>query len=270
MEATAKSLFNQAVKAEKEKNLDQAENYYLRSLEKDVNSVTTWLNLGSLQFRLNKKLEGIKSLKQALKIDKRLLQAHLILAQIYRELDQDKQTEIYLTNAYKIDSKNKFALGALAVFYYDKGMFSESLKMVDQYLNFYPDDKNLKILRTDILAKQGNYKESLSELTELVKKDAGFVNFQSSVRKSLSGGDPEIKEHVENLAKKTKAKIHEFRTKLELSKENPEDFTPPDPQEAMDLSLLYLFQGDSEKAMKYLVYAKKANDTSLSEEAKDS
>ncbi|MCC5816537.1 MAG: anaphase-promoting protein, partial [Leptospira sp.] len=170
-----------------------------------------------------------------------------------------KQTEIYLTNAYKIDPKNKFALGALTVFYYDKGMYSESLKMVDQYLNFYPDDKNLKILRTDILAKQGNYKESLNELTELVKKDTGFLDFQSSVKKSLSGGDPEIKEHVENLAKKTKAKIHEFRTKLELSKENPDDFTPPDPQDAMDLSLLYLFQGDSEKAMKYLVYAKKAN-----------
>lgn len=257
---TPKKLFNLAVQKESEKKWEEAVEYYNQSLAMDSQFVNAWLNLGSLLYRQDRKKEAVHALKAALKIDKRLLQAHLLLAEIYRDSDQEKQTEIYLTNAYKIDSKNKFALGALAVFYYDKGMYVESLRMVDQYLNLYPDDKNLRILRTDILAKQGNYKASLNELTELVKKDTGFANFQSSLKNSLSGGDPEIKAHVENLAQRTKAKIHDFKAKLELSKENPEDFSPPDPQDAMDLSLLYLFQGDSEKAMKYLVYAKKANE----------
>lgn len=263
-DASSKKLFNLAVQKESEAVWPEAENYYQLALEKDPGFIQAWLNLGSLQFRMEKKKEAVRSLKQGLRLDKRLLQAHLLLAQIYREENQEKQTEIYLTNAYKIDPKNKFALGALSVFYYDNGLYVESLKMVDQYLNFYPDDKNLRILRTDILAKQGNYKASLNELTELVQKDAGFASFQSSVKKSISGEDPEIRNHVENLAKKTKDKIHEFKAKLELSKENPEDFAPPDPQDAMDLSLLYLFQGETEKAMKYLVYAKKTNDETKS------
>lgn len=262
MEINSKNLFNQAVKKEGEKNFAEAEKLYKQSLEKDSHSVNGWLNLGSLQYRMDRKKDAIHSLKNALRLNKKLLQAHLLLAHIYREEGIEKQTEIYLTNAYKIDSKNKFALGALSVFYYDKGMFTESLRMVDQYLNLYPDDKNLRILKTDILAKQGNYKASLTELTDLVKKDAGFIGFQSAVKEKLSDGDPEIKAHVEDLAKKTKSKIHEFKAKLELSKENPEDFSPPDPQDAMDLSLLYLFQGESEKAMKYLMYAKKVNEES--------
>ncbi|WCL48982.1 tetratricopeptide repeat protein [Leptospira sp. GIMC2001] len=260
-----KKIFNQAVSKESEGNRDAAIQLYQSVLKQDPNFLQAWLNLGSLFFKMDRLDESIKALKAALKIDRRYLQGHLLLAQIYKELDQEKQTEIYLTNAYKIDPKNKFALGALSMFYYDKGLFAESLKMVNQYLNFYPDDKNLKILRTDILAKQGNYKESLNELTELVQKDMSFVAFQNTVKKSLSGEDEIMRKHVDDLAKKTKSKIREFRAKLDLSKENPEDFAPPDPQDAMDLSLLYLFQGDSEKAMKYLVYAKKANEESKKE-----
>lgn len=257
---SAKKLFNQAVQKETKGLLDEARTLYYQAVKKDPQFIQAWLNLGSIEFKSENISEAIHALKAALKIDKKLLQAHLLLAQIYRQENQDKQTEIYLTNAYKLDSKNKFALGALAMFYYDKSLYSESLKMVDLYLAYYPDDKNLRILRTDILAKQGNYKASLSELTELVQKDAGFASFQSNMKKTWSEADDEIKVHVENLAKKTKSKIEEFKSKLELSKENPEDFSPPDPQDAMDLSLLYLFQGDSEKAMKYLVYAKKSSD----------
>lgn len=265
-DASAKKYFNLAVQAEAEGNLESAADIYKQALAEDPKFIQAWLNLGSLEFRLVRKKDSIHSLEQALSLNPELLQAHLLLAQIYREENQEDQTGKYLQSAYRIDPKNKFALGALAVFYYEKGLFAESLKMVDQYLNFYPDDKNLRILRTDILAKQGNYKESLNELTDLVKKDAGFANFQSNVKKSLSGDDPEMKEHVENLARRTKAKIHEFKAKLELSQENPEDFSPPDPQDAMDLSLLYLFQGESEKAMKYLVYAKKTNEESRKNE----
>jgi tetratricopeptide (TPR) repeat protein len=257
---TLKKKFNQAVQLASQGKLLESIQLYREILGKDPSFVKAWLNLGTLLYKEGKSAEAVKALKSALKLEKGIVEAHLLLAQIFREEGQEKQTEIYLTNTVKLDPKNKLALGALSVFYYDKGLYSESLRMVDQYLNHYPDDKNLKILRTDLLAKQGNYKASLSELTELVKKDAGFASFQASIQSNLRAGDSEIKQHVENLAKKTKDKIHEFKAKLELSKENPEDFSPPEPQDALDLSLLYLFQGDSEKAMKYLVYAKKANE----------
>ncbi len=257
---SSKKLFNLAVQKESQGLLDSAREFYYESIKMDPSFIQAWLNVGSVEFKEGNLKEAVHALKAALKIDKKYLQAHLLLAEIYRQENQHKQTEIYLTNAFKIDSKNKFALGALAVFYYDRGLFAESLKMVDLYLGYYPDDKNLRILRTDILAKQGNYKASLSELTDLVQKDAGFSSFQNNLKKKWSESDNEMKTHVEELAKKTKSRIQEFKAKLELSKENPEDFAPPDPQDAMDLSLLYLFQGDSERAMKYLVYAKKSND----------
>ncbi len=252
-----KKLYNLAVKRESENNREEAVEYYKKAVEKDPKMIQGWLNLGSLQMRMGNLEEAISSLKTALRLDKRLIQAHLILAQIYKELGKNKQIEIYLTNAYRIDPKNKYALGALAIFYFDNERYIESLEMVEKYLKLYPDEKNLRILKTEILAKQGNYKQSLSELTDLVQKDAGFLSFQNSVRENIS--DPELRQHFESLAKKTKEKLHEFKAKLELSKENPEDFLPPDPQDAMDLSLMYLFQGDAEKAMQYLVYARKIN-----------
>lgn len=257
-EESSKSYFNQAVILEKEKKWDDAISLYEKAISKDPKFIQAWLNLGSLQFKLGKKDEAIQSLKNALKLNKRLVQAHLILAQIYREKEKDKQTETYLTNAYKLDPKNKFAIGALAVFYFDNEKYNESLKMVNQYLSLYPDDKNLKLLRSEILIKQGNYKESLNELTQLTHQDSGFTQFNDSIENLKK--DEKFIEKLDEIKLKTKKKLKEFKAKLELSKENPEDFLPPDPQDAMDLSLLYLFQGDSDKAIQYLVYAKKVNE----------
>lgn len=42
-----------------------------------------------------------------------------------------------------------------------------------------------------------------------------------------------------------------------MNQENPEDFSPPNPQDALDLSLMYLFHGDKERALKYMLYAQK-------------
>ncbi|MCC5816641.1 MAG: hypothetical protein JJT78_17965, partial [Leptospira sp.] len=67
-DSSAKKIFNQAVKAEKDGDMNLAEKLYYQSIEKDGSFVTAWLNLGSLLFRSDKKSEGIKALKQALKL----------------------------------------------------------------------------------------------------------------------------------------------------------------------------------------------------------
>ncbi|TGL51629.1 tetratricopeptide repeat protein [Leptospira kemamanensis] len=284
------ALFNEAVRLERNGEWDRAETQYKSLLEKDPNYHLALQNLGVIYAKQGKHAEAIplfskayqlhanvkncynlavslykhneiekavSFLKQTLSFEKKFISAHLLLAQAYQKLGNDEKTEVYLNNVIKIEPNHKSALGGLAMFYYERNRFPESLKMIERYLILYPGNAQLKIIQSEILAKQGNYKASANLLTTMVKEDVGFTHFNETLQSSWQEEDSIAKESLERIQSKAKKKLKEFKTKLELSKENPDEFSPPDPQEALDLSLLYLFNGNPEKAMQYLVFAQK-------------
>jgi len=284
------TLFNEAVRLEQNGEWDRAEIQYKILLGKDPNYHLALQNLGVIYAKQGKHAEAIplfskayklhanvkncynlavslykheetekaiSFLKQTLTFEKKFISAHLLLAQAYQKLGNDEKTEVYLNNVIKIEPNHKSALGGLAMFYYERNRFPESLKMIERYLILYPGNAQLKIIQSEILAKQGNYKASATLLSTMVKEDVGFTNFNESLHAAWLEEDGVAHESLVRIQSKAKKKLKEFQTKLELSKENPEEFSPPDAQEALDLSLLYLFNGNPEKAMQYLVFAQK-------------
>ena len=214
-------------------------------------------NLGLEFFKNKDYANSLKYLKNALIKNPKRSEAHLVLAATYQHLDNDPKTLSHLKAFIKLNPKNKTGLGALCMYYFERDQFEESLKVVDRYLLLYPNETSLRVLRTEILAKQGNYKDSFHDLMDLSKKDLSAIQFSHSL-KSL--GEPKNQEIANELYDKTNDRLKEFKAKLDLAKENPETHTAPDAKDAMDLSLLMLFQGKTESAMKYLLYAKKSVD----------
>ncbi|ABZ95598.1 anaphase-promoting protein [Leptospira biflexa] len=292
------ALFNEAVRLERNGEWERAETQYKLLLEKNPDYHLALQNLGVIYakqgkhadaiplfskayklhanvkncynlavslYKHNETEKAISFLKQTLSFEKKFISAHLLLAQAYQKLENDEKTEVYLNNVIKIEPNHKSALGGLAMFYYERNRFPESLKMIERYLILYPGNAQLKIIQSEILAKQGNYKASANLLTAMVKEDVGFTHFNESLQSTWQEDDAIAKESLERIQSKAKKKLKEFKTKLELSKENPDEFSPPDPQEALDLSLLYLFNGNPEKAMQYLVFAQKMKEKSDSD-----
>jgi len=255
------NLYQEAIAFEKAGNLAQAKAAFQESakifFEQAVqrSNHKSYYNAGIAYYKLGDYPKSVGSLKACLQIEKRFVPAHLLLAQIYQWHGKDKATKTYLLNVLKIDPNHKAALGGLAMFYYDRNQYDECLRMLDQSLSLYPDNSYLKVLKTEILAKQGNYKESAIELQRMVKEDKGFVEFNNLIQSSNQ--NQEFIQTHKKMEKETQKKLKEFKAKWSLAQEDPENFAPPDPQEALDLSLLYLFKGNPEQAMKYFVYAQK-------------
>ncbi len=263
----AERLYSQAVALDKEGKSEEAADLYrqsgdlFQSQAEKTKSYKAFYNAGISFYKLGEMVRALQNLKACLHAERRFIPAHLLVAQIYQWDGNDEKTEIYLQNVLKIDETQKSALGGLAMFYYEKNRFPESLQMLERYLTLYPNNPQLKILKTEVLAKQGNFKQSATLLKEMVTKDQGFISFNQTIEKAWQEEDAVARKSFQQIQVKAKKKLKEFKAKLNLAEENPENFSPPDPQEALDLSLLYLFNGDPEKAVQYLVYAQKLKDS---------
>lgn len=266
----AETYYSQAVALDKAGKREEAIELFKKSGElfqtqgEKTQSYKAYYNAGISFYKLGEMVRALQNLKACLHAERKFIPAHLLIAQIYQWDGNEEKTEIYLQNVLKIEPTHKSALGGLAMFYYEKNRFNESLQMLDKYLTIYPNNPHLKILKTEVLAKQGNFKQSATMLKEMVTQDQGFIGFNQSIEKAWQEEDSIARKSFKQIQNKAKKKLKEFKTKLSLAEENPENFSPPEPQEALDLSLLYLFNGDPEKAVQYLVYAQKLKESEKS------
>ncbi|EPG65218.1 tetratricopeptide repeat protein [Leptospira wolffii] len=299
-EAEIKRKFNEALKFEKEGKASQAAKVYTDILGMNPKFQKAYLNLGALYSRIGdsekaiktyqKALElgkttelyynlgvelyrlqnldaAVKALKSSLELNKKYLNSHLLLAYCYKQLEKPDKSELYLRNAIKIDPKNKTAYSALATIYFDTEKWEQALAAANTSLQLNPNDPRMEILATEIHVKLGNYKQSFETLKKVTSSAQGFVQFSDSIQAAKKSPKPEEKEFFNNLEVLTRKKLDEFKNKLTLSKENPQDFEAPEAQDALDLSLMYLFHGDTERALKYLLYAQKDLQENPSSEA---
>ncbi|WP_061231952.1 tetratricopeptide repeat protein [Leptospira noguchii] len=214
-----------------------------------------YYNIGIELYRTGETETAIRSLKKSLEIEKRFLNSHILLAYCYRQLEKDDKTELYLTNAIRLDPKNRMALTALATLYFEKERWRDCLETANKVNKLFSNDPRIQVLLSEVHTRLGNFKQSFEILKQATSQSKGFTRFSDAIEESKK--NPEEAAFFDSLEKLTKNKLDEFRSKLEMNQENPEDFSPPNPQDALDLSLMYLFHGDKERALKYMLYAQK-------------
>ena len=245
--------------------------FFRRALELGEDEAV-YFNLGSEYFRLEQLNDSQSYLKKALKLNPRLLKAHILLAYLYEKVNQVEKAGIYFQNALKLDPLNRVATLGYGVLLSENGEEAKALALAEKYLLTHPDDVGLKDLRAGLNLKLGKFKESARDFAELTKTSKKFTNFTehlSSARKAgqedfdkvFGGIDDKIKERTKRLRAKIE-KRKESLAQSDQAKEAPGPDSAPDEQkqdlkDMVDLSFLHLFNGDSEKAMKFLMQARK-------------
>ncbi|EJP17433.1 tetratricopeptide repeat protein [Leptospira interrogans str. FPW2026] len=257
-----KSYLNLGALYSKQGNSKKAIEIYQKALQVGK-SPELYYNIGIELYRSGETETAIRSLKKSLEIEKRFLKSHILLAYCYRQLEKDDKTELYLTNAIRLDPKNRMALTALATLYFEKERWKECLEAANKVSKLFPNDYRMQVLLSEVHTRLGNFKQSFEILKQATSQSKGFTRFSDTIEEFKK--NPEEAAFFDSLEKLTKNKLNEFRSKFEMSQENPEDFSPPNPQDALDLSLMYLFHGDKERALKYMLYAQKQLEESNSQ-----
>ncbi len=255
---------------------DLAIGFFKRALQLGEDDVVLF-NLGSESYRLEEFTESEAYLKKALKHNPRLLKAHLLLAYLNEKFNRPEKAEIYFQNALKIEPANRVAALGLAVSLASREEFEASLEIVNRFLERVPADAGLKNLRAGLLLKLNRFQDSLNDLTEVTKTSARFTSFTDHLQEARRETGAEYDRVFEGLGEKISDRTRRLKARLEKRKEllakkkqagaQAQGATDPelekDLQEMVDLSFLHLFNGDPEKAMRYLVQARKIK--SLSE-----
>ncbi|EMY26377.1 tetratricopeptide repeat protein [Leptospira interrogans serovar Australis str. 200703203] len=257
-----KSYLNLGALYSKQGNSKKAIEIYQKALQVGK-SPELYYNIGIELYRSGETETAIRSLKKSLEIEKRFLKSHILLAYCYRQLEKDDKTELYLTNAIRLDPKDRMALTALATLYFEKERWKECLEAANKVSKLFPNDSRMQVLLSEVHTRLGNFKQSFEILKQATSQSKGFTRFSDTIEEFKK--NPEEAAFFDSLEKLTKNKLNEFRSKFEMSQENPEDFSPPNPQDALDLSLMYLFHGDKERALKYMLYAQKQLEESNSQ-----
>ena len=227
---------------------------------------TIHFNLGSAFFKLKQTEKCKKQLIAALKLDGRLLRAHLLLAYTYSDERNFEKAWIYFKNALKIDRQNPMAILGYAVSLSEAEKYDDALQVIESYAGKEQLPEALKNLRAGLLLKLNRFKESLEvfdKLTVESPKYTSFTDHLADARKThnanydamFSGIDDKIAERTRRLKQKLVKPAAGATAPGSATTEAP--VTGDDLKDLVDLSFLHLFKGDSKKAIRFLMQAKK-------------
>lgn len=248
---------------------DLAIGFFNRALELREDDIVHF-NLGSEFFRLENYKESEHHLIRALKKNRRLVRAHLLLAYLYSREKKTDKADIYFQNALKLEPDNRAAALGLAISLAERERNREALDLAERYLRLNPGDESFRNLRAGLLLKLNLYQESLQEFSELTRTSPEYTSFtdhlqaareeeQSEYNRIFSGIHDKIKERASRL--QTRIEKRKRLLKKARSAEPPEEISSEELQselrDMLDLSFLHLFNGDSEKALRFLFQARK-------------
>lgn len=240
------------------KRPDLAISFFKRTLELGEDAIVCF-NLASEFYQLDQPAESIQYLKRALRHDRRMLKAHILLAYIYEGRKQREKAEVYFNNALKIAPANRPATLGLAVNLSERGLHELALRHVDRYLASRPKDGALLNLRAGLLLQLNRYDESIRELDTLTETAQGYVSFTDHLQKARQETETEYGHFFEDIHDKIGEKTRRLKKNIEKRRELLEKEAPSkdDLKDMVDLSLLHLFNGNAKKAMRFLLQARK-------------
>ena len=240
--------------------------FFRRALELGEDDIVCF-NLGSELYRLERYRESEPFLKRSLRLNNRLLKGHILIAFVYDRLGERDKAEIYFQNALKLDPENRPAALGFIVSLAAGERYEDALAAAENFLAKRPGDDGLKKLRAGLLLKLDRGEESLREFTELASTSKKFTSFTDHLENARSDAESEYSRvfaGMDDKIKKRRARLaRRIQKRKELLKggdepnEQTEKERKQDLQDMVDLSFLHLFNGDQEKALKYLFQARK-------------
>src|SRR5688572_18439637 len=152
--------------------LDKAIKEYLRIVEEDPKDVRVWLKLGDLYAKKNAKqdatetylrvaqfysdqgfyLKAVAVYKQVLKLDPRLIEMNIKLAEVYRQL------------GLLSDAMQQYEL--VAAFYHREGKTREALSTIRELVEIDPENVATRIKLAELYSKEQMVREAVIEFTK--------------------------------------------------------------------------------------------------------
>lgn len=239
---------------------DLALGFYKQALDLGEDA-SVYFNMGSELFRLERYEESAGYLKKALGIDRRLLRAHLLLGYLYGKMEKPDRSEIYFRNSLKLDPENKMAALGLCVLLEKEDRNEEALELSTAFLKIFKENASFKNMRAGLLLKLNRVDDSLSEYKELAKTSDKFTSFSSLIEKARGESSDQYNKLFSGMSDKISLRTEKLKKKISSRKTSgtraDETEKKDDMKDLVDLSLLHLFNGDSDKALHYLFQAKK-------------
>ena len=240
---------------------DMALTIFRRALEIQADEKILF-NIGSVLFRMGNLQESESYLKKALKLQPRLLKAHLLMAYLLEKAGHVDRSLLYLQNAFRIEPSNRMASLSLALGLQDAGRNEEALAVAEKYLSFRAGDESMRNLRAEILLKLNRFDESLAELENLTQSSKGYTGFTEHLKEAKEENVvffKNVQGKIGSRTQKLREKMERKKAALHEGKSSPgsQGDVQSDLKDLVDLSLLHLFSGDPQKAMRFLVQAKK-------------
>ncbi len=273
-EPSIRSRFNAAIKYEKEGNYTMALSEYSSILQNDSSHKETYLNLGSLYSRMNRFSEAMECYEKALLLGEDYL-IYFNVGSIYYKTGQYKKAVLELEKSRKLNGSfaltllvmglsfsrlrnykaaescfrqvlgylpdNRVALTALAIISFETKRYEQALMLIDRILGADSGNTHMRKLRADVLFRMNKPEESAVELKELKDSREEFKAYDEFVRsiptEMYADKYGTIDEKIESL--KTRARYGQ------------------DKEDLIALSLCFLLKGDSDRAIDYLIEARK-------------
>jgi tetratricopeptide (TPR) repeat protein len=219
----------------------KAESYFSRAILFDP-SARNYFLLGEALYQCGQAVRAVEAFRMSLKANPSLLEAHLALATLYGNTENHFKKEVYLKNALILDESNSLVMEELISVYSKTFRFEEAVALCQKYLTFYPDITQMKILLIELLMRMEKFNSSF-EYMAICMKDDPHITHAIDIANHV-----DKKEKIEKTLRKKKRKLLNSIAK------------DPNPTLAVDVSLLYLMNGDIYHSAKYLVYARQLHE----------
>ena len=172
-------FYNLAIYYSKLKNKKEAEKCYIESLRLNPKHINSMINLASL-YKDDNKEESLKILESAYKISPEEETLCLSLAQVYRDLYDNKKSINILKRLIKRNPQCSEAYMQLGTNYMDEGKYKSALNNFDKAIELSPDNLNYQHCRATAL----KYRGKLAEAEKILKKIVRNPN--ASLKSKLS------------------------------------------------------------------------------------
>lgn len=190
-------------------------------------------NIGTLFFRIGQYKKAIVALNQCKKLNSDFVIALLVKGIAFSKLNHYKAALACFKEVLVKNPENKVALTAIVLLFYEQKNYSGALYYLRKYEGYYASFR-FKDIAQDIILKCARHESAELIHFSLQKKEfKKFDEFVATVPETIfndSKGD--IASKIKHLEKHIR--------------------TTPEAESLLSLSLCYLFQGNSQKAIYYL------------------
>src|SRR3989338_12094 len=135
--------FNMGLINERENNLDQALDYYKKSIALNSSLTASYINSSIVYYRLNRKQDAIQILLDLLKLNSHSPEANNNLGSIYLELNEVEKSISYLLKAIELDPNYPEPHQTLSRAYFQKGNVELGKSELENFINIQNRVKNL-------------------------------------------------------------------------------------------------------------------------------